>query len=42
MYQVTKRDGSVAYYLSEDRCCDEVKGVAAFMMACSEALLAKE
>lgn len=37
-----KRDGSVAYYLSEDRCCDEVKGVAAFMMACSEALQAKE
>ncbi|MBR4711411.1 MAG: glycoside hydrolase family 88 protein [Clostridia bacterium] len=36
-----KRDGSVAYYLSEDRCCDEVKGVAAFLMAASEAMRAE-
>jgi unsaturated rhamnogalacturonyl hydrolase len=37
-----KRDGSVAYYLSEDRCCDEVKGVAAFLMAASEAMRAEK
>ncbi len=37
-----KRDGSVAYYLSEPRVCDEVKGVAAFLMAYSEVLQAKE
>ncbi len=36
-----KRDGSVAYYLSEPVVWDEVKGVAAFLMAYSEVLRAK-
>jgi len=36
-----KRDGSVAYYLSEPRVCDDSKGVGPFMMAYAEYLLAK-
>lgn len=35
-----KRDGSVAYYLSEPRVCDDSKGVGPFMMAYAEYLLA--
>lgn len=37
-----KRDGSVAYYLSEPRVDDDSKGVGPFMMAWSEYLLAKK
>ena len=37
-----KRDGSVAYYLSEPRVSDDSKGVGPFMMAWSEYLLAKK
>lgn len=33
-----KRDGSVAYYLSEPRVADDSKGVGPFMMACAEYL----
>lgn len=33
-----KRDGSVAYYLSEPRVCDDSKGVGPFMMAYAEYL----
>ena len=36
------RDGSVAYYLSEERCCDDAKGVGPFLMAWSEKLRVKE
>ena len=35
-----KRDGSVAYYLSEPRVSDDSKGVGPFMMAWAEYLLA--
>ena len=35
-----KRDGSVAYYLSEPKCEDDAKGVGPFLMAYSEYLLA--
>ena len=31
-----KRDGSVAYYLSEPRVADDSKGVGPYMMACAE------
>ena len=34
-----KRDGSVAYYLSEPIVSDDAKGVGPFMMACAEAYL---
>ncbi len=37
-----KRDGSVAYYLSEPRVSDDSKGVGPFMMAYAEWLAAKE
>ena len=37
-----KRDGSVAYYLSEPRVDDDSKGVGPFMMARSEYLLATQ
>lgn len=36
------RDGSVEYYLSEPRVCDDSKGVGPFMMAYAEYLLAGE
>lgn len=36
-----KRDGSVAYYLSENIISDELKGVAAFSMAYAQSLLLK-
>ncbi len=35
-----KRDGSVAYYLSEPRICNDSKGVGPFMMAYAESLRA--
>ena len=37
-----KRDGSVAYYLSEPITRDDAKGVGPFMMACAEYVRAKE
>ena len=37
-----QRDGSVAYYLSEEICCDDSKGVGPFMMATAEYLRAEE
>lgn len=37
-----KRDGSVAYYLSEPRVADDSKGVGPFMMAYAEWLMAKD
>ncbi len=37
-----KRDGSVAYYLSEPRVSDDSKGVGPFMMAWAESLLARK
>lgn len=37
-----KRDGSVAYYLSEPVVCDDAKGVGPFVMAYAEYLRAKE
>ena len=37
-----QHDGSVAYYLSEEICCDDSKGVGPFMMATAEYLLAEE
>ena len=36
-----KRNGSIDYYLSEDICADDSKGVGPFMMACAEYGLAK-
>jgi len=36
-----KRDGSVAYYLSEPKVCDDSKGVGPFMMAYAEYLKAE-
>lgn len=36
-----KRDGSVAYYLSEPRVCDDSKGVGPFMMAYAEYIKAE-
>ena len=38
----SKRDGSVAYYLSEERAVDEGKGVAVFTMAYTETLRAEK
>lgn len=37
-----KRDGSVAYYLSEPRVADDSKGVGPFLMAWAEALQAQQ
>lgn len=37
-----QRDGSVAYYLSEPRVCDDSKGVGPFLMAWSEYQMAGE
>ena len=37
-----KRDGSVAYYLSEPRVANDSKGVGPFLMAWAEYLLAEE
>ena len=37
-----RRDGSVAYYLSEPVVADDAKGVGPYLMALSEALLAKQ
>ncbi len=36
-----KRDGSVAYYLSEPKCSDDSKGVGPMMMAYAEYMMAK-
>lgn len=37
-----KRDGSVAYYLSEKIVCDDAKGVGPFIMAYAEALISNQ
>ena len=37
-----KRDGSVAYYLSEPRVADDSKGVGPFMMAYAQWLMQKK